>query len=86
MQLYRICWPLRSWTVQPPERIAAAASKDPQALEPSGIQVLLMGQFYVNSVNGKVAESLNTAKGIHVKAQGFSSIFAVACLAPLPET
>lgn len=51
----------RSWTIQPPPQL-----KDVEAA--SSIQVLLVGQFYVNSVQPAVAEQVNEHFHTAVKA------------------
>ena len=66
----------RSWTVQPPDQ---GRSSDDAA--PSSIQVLLTGQFYVNSPNPCALQKVNENFEKHVKA-GHLFSFVIDFLCP----
>lgn len=57
----------RSWTVYAPEFPAAVNEEDPQE-KLSSIQVLLVGNFYVNAVCEDRAAQVNEFHGTTIKA------------------
>ena len=57
----------RSWTVYAPEFPAAVSEEDPQE-KLSPIQVLLVGNFYVNAVCEDRAAQVNEFHGTTIKA------------------